>query len=230
MKKCLVVFSGGQDSTTCLYWAKKEFDQVDAITFDYGQRHNTELDFARAIASEAGVGFHLFRLDLLNQVTDNALTNLEMEPEAEKPGFRPPNTLVEGRNMLFLTYAAIFAKPRGIKNLVTGVGQADYSGYPDCRNDFIQSLNQTLNLSMDFDFTIHTPLMWKSKVETWEMAEKLGITEIIQHKTVTCYRGIPGNGCGNCPACKLRKQGWEKFLAESTLAQGNRKTGQSISM
>ena len=212
MKSCLVVFSGGQDSTTCLYWAKKEFDSVSALAFDYGQRHKTELDHASEIAREAGVDIHLFKLDLLRQITNNALTNYSMDVETEKPQNRPPNSLVEGRNMIFLTYAAVFAKSKGIKDLITGVGQADYSGYPDCRNEFIVSLNQTLNLSMDFSFRIITPLMWKNKTEIWQMAEDLGILEIILSKTVTCYNGIPGNGCGNCPSCKLRSRGWELYL------------------
>jgi len=164
--KALVVFSGGQDSTTCLFWALKEFDEVETLCFDYGQRHRIEEEAARTIAENAKVPFTLLNLDLLKQITHNSLTDQEMDVEENKPDNRPPNTLVEGRNMLFLTFAAIFAKGKDIPNLVTGVGQADYSGYPDCRDEFIRSLNQTLNLSMDYPFTIHTPLMWKSKQET----------------------------------------------------------------
>ena len=135
-----------------------------------------------------------------------------MEVEPKQPGHRPPNTLVEGRNMLFLTYAAIFAKANGIKDLVTGVGQADYSGYPDCRNEFILSLNQTLNLSMDTTYCIHTPLMWLDKSQIWRMADELGIFEIVKDQTITCYNGIKGEGCGNCPSCKLRNRGFLKYL------------------
>ncbi len=212
MSSVLVLFSGGQDSTTCLYWAKKNFTEVRAIGFDYGQRHKSELEAAKLIAGTAKVGLEIFRIDLLGQLTDNALTNKNMEVEEVKPDRRPPNTLVEGRNMLFLTYAAIYAKQKEIADIVTGVGQADYSGYPDCRNEFILSLNQTLNLSMDYKFQIHTPLMWKDKSEIWKMSDELGIFDLVRTKTVTCYHGIPGEGCGNCPSCRLRNQGLAKYL------------------
>lgn len=212
MSKVLVVYSGGQDSTTCLFWAKKYFDQVVAIAFDYGQRHLAELTSARHIAAEAGVRLDIFKIDMLSGVSHNSLTDKRMAVEWEQPDNRPPNTLVEGRNMLFLTYAAIFAKANGINDIITGVGQADYSGYPDCRNEFIQSLNQTLNLSMDYDYRILTPLMWLDKSEIWQMADDLGVFEIVRDKTITCYHGIPGNGCGTCPSCKLRNRGLLKFL------------------
>lgn len=212
--KALVVFSGGQDSTTCLFWALKEFEEVQALCFDYGQRHSIELQAARSIAESAGVPFTLLNLDLLRQITSNALTTAEMEVEENKPDNRPPNTLVEGRNMLFLTFAAIFAKGKDIVNLVTGVGQADFSGYPDCRDEFIRSLNQTLNLSMDYQFTIHTPLMWKTKKDIWALADELGVFDLVRDKTVTCYNGILGDGCGHCPSCQLRRNGLESFLLE----------------
>lgn len=212
MEKALIVFSGGQDSTTCLFWAKEQFDQMEAISFDYGQRHRMELEIAEAIAVQAGVPWRVFRLDLLNQITSNALTNSSMLVEQEKPDNRPPNTLVEGRNMLFLTYSAIYAKSKGIHHLVTGVGQADYSGYPDCRDEFIRSLNQTLNLSMDYTYEIHTPLMWKNKEQIWQLADQLGIFDLVRNETLTCYNGIVGDGCGKCPACKLRRNGLESYL------------------
>lgn len=211
--KALVVFSGGQDSTTCLFWAKKNFKEVIAIAFDYGQRHHIELEAARHISQNAEVPLHVFKMDLLSQLTVNALTSSDIEVEKQKPDERPPNTLVEGRNMLFLTYAAIFAKEHKINNLVTGVGEADFSGYPDCRNDFIVSLNQTLNLSMDFEYKIHTPLMWKNKSQIWQLADELGVFEIIRDETVTCYKGIKGPGCGECPSCGLRNKGLENYLA-----------------
>jgi 7-cyano-7-deazaguanine synthase len=210
--KALVVFSGGQDSTTCLFWAKKQFDQVSAIAYDYGQRHVVELTAAKQIAETAGVPLHIFPLDLLSGISHNALTDKGMDVESEQSDHRPPNTLVEGRNMLFLTYAAIFAKANGIQNLVTGVGQADFSGYPDCRNEFILSLNQTLNLSMDFDYFIHTPLMWLDKSEIWQMADELGVFDLVRNQTITCYHGISGEGCGSCPSCKLRNRGFLKYL------------------
>ena len=210
--KALVVFSGGQDSTTCLFWALKEFDEVETLCFDYGQRHRTELEAARKIAEAAGVPFTLLQMDLLKQITHNSLTDSEMDVEEDKPDNRPPNTLVEGRNMLFITFAAIFAKGKDIANLVTGVGQADYSGYPDCRDEFIRSLNQTLNLSMDYPFTLHTPLMWKSKQDVWAMADELGVFDLVRTQTVTCYNGIVGDGCGHCPSCQLRRKGLEGYM------------------
>jgi len=212
MSKALVVYSGGQDSTTCLFWAKKHFDEVLAIAFDYGQRHVVELEAAKRIAAEADVRLNIFKINLLSEVSHNSLTDNAMEVEINQPDNRPPNTLVEGRNMLFLTYAAVFAKANGIGDIITGVGQADYSGYPDCRNEFILSLNQTLNLSMNFEYLLHTPLMWLDKSEIWQMADELGVFEIVKNQTITCYHGIPGEGCGICPSCKLRNRGLIKYL------------------
>lgn len=210
--KALVVYSGGQDSTTCLFWAKKHFDQVEAIAFNYGQRHVVELTAAKQIAEQAGVPLQIFQVDLLSSVSHNALTDKDINVESDQPDHRPPNTLVEGRNMLFLTYAAIFAKSNNIHDLITGVGQSDYSGYPDCRNDFILSLNQTLNLSMDYEYRIHTPLMWLNKSEIWRMADELDVFDLVRNQTITCYYGIPGEGCGTCPSCKLRNRGLVKYL------------------
>ena len=214
--KALVLFSGGQDSTTCLFWAKKHFKDVYAVGFDYGQRHRTEIEAARKIAENAEVPYRILKIDLLSQITSNALTSQQIDVEKEKPDERPPNTLVEGRNMLFLTYSAILAKSMDVHHLVTGVGQADFSGYPDCRNDFIVSINQTLNLSMDYSYTIHTPLMWKNKTEIWQLADELGVFELVKNETVTCYHGIKGTGCGECPACYLRKRGLENYLKQRT--------------
>jgi 7-cyano-7-deazaguanine synthase len=212
ISKALVVYSGGQDSTTCLFWAKKYFNQVVAIAFDYGQRHIAELSAAKQIARDANVTLNILKINLLSEVSHNSLTDNEIEVETNQPDHRPPNTLVEGRNMLFLTYAAIFAKANGIGDIITGVGQADYSGYPDCRNEFILSLNQTLNLSMDYNYNIHTPMMWLDKSEIWKLADELGVFEIVRDKTITCYHGIPGAGCGKCPSCKLRNNGLKKYL------------------
>jgi len=215
MEKALVVFSGGQDSTTCLYWAKKKFESVEALSFNYGQRHSMEVKIAEDIALGAGVPWQVFHLDLLNKISENSLTDPKMEVDKEKPANQPPNTLVEGRNMLFITYAAIYAKSKNIHNIVTGVGQADYSGYPDCRNEFIVSLNKTLNLSMEYEYKIHTPLMWKNKKEIWAMADQLEIFDLVRYKTLTCYNGIIGEGCGHCPACFLRKRGLDEYLKET---------------
>ena len=212
MSKALVIYSGGQDSTTCLFWAKNHFDSVTAIAFNYGQRHVSELTAAKQIAEQAGVPLNIFNLDLLSSVSHNSLTDSKMDVETDQPDHRPPNTLVEGRNMLFLTYAAIFAKANSIDNLITGVGQADFSGYPDCRNEFIVSLNQTLNLSMDFEYRIHTPLMWLDKSEIWKLADELGVFDLVRFQTITCYHGIPGDGCGTCPSCKLRRRGLLNYL------------------
>lgn len=215
MEKSLVVFSGGQDSTTCLYWAKKKFDSVEALSFNYGQRHCKEVKVAESIAKNENIPWQVFHLDLLNKISENSLTDPNMEVDKKKPVNQPPNTLVEGRNMLFLTYAAIYAKSKNIHNIVTGVGQADYSGYPDCRNEFILSLNKTLNLSMEYEYKIHTPLMWKNKKEIWALADQLGIFDLVRYKTLTCYNGIIGEGCGHCPACFLRKRGLEQYLKET---------------
>jgi 7-cyano-7-deazaguanine synthase len=208
--KALVIFSGGQDSTTCLFWAIKNFDVVEAVAFNYGQRHHTELGAAAEIAEMAGINFETLQLPLLNQITENSLTR-KNRPVEHNPGLSTPNTLVTGRNLLFLTYAAIYAKNKGIKNLVTGVSQTDYSGYPDCRDTFIRSANVTLNLAMDYEFIIHTPLMHLSKCQTWEMANELGVFNIVKEKTVTCYEGIPGKGCEKCPSCLLREKGLKEY-------------------
>lgn len=211
IKKSLVVLSGGQDSTTCLAWAKDNFDSVETITFDYNQRHKLEIEYAKEIADYFNVKNKIINLDLLNQLTSNALTRSDIEVKEGESGSLP-NTFVDGRNMLFLTFAAIHAKQNDISNIVTGVCQTDFSGYPDCRDVFIKSLNVTLNLSMNYDFVIHTPLMWINKEQTWELADKLGVFDFVKNKTLTCYNGIIGDGCGECPACKLRKDGLQKYL------------------
>lgn len=210
-EKALVVFSGGQDSTTCLFWAMERFDEVVAVTFDYGQRHKKEIECAKSIAEELNIEHHILDMGLLGQLTSNALTREEIEIKAGSEG-ELPSTFVEGRNMLFLTFAGVMAKVKGIKHIVTGVCETDFSGYPDCRDIFVKSLNVTLNLAMDHTFVIHTPLMWIDKAQTWELADKLGRLEYIKEKTLTCYNGIIGAGCGTCPACRLRQRGLEKYL------------------
>lgn len=212
--KALVVFSGGQDSTTCLYWALEQFREVHTITFTYGQKHSLEVDMARRLAAKAGTDFNLMDISLIGRLGENALTDTSIEMDAEKPADSFPNTFVPGRNMFFLGIAAVWARENGIMNIVTGVSQTDYSGYPDCRDSFIRSLNVTLNLAMDEQFVIHTPLMWLDKAQTWALADSLGVMDIIREETLTCYNGIPGDGCGHCPACRLRKSGLEKYLAE----------------
>lgn len=209
----LVVFSGGQDSTTCLFWAKRHFRKVHALSFLYGQKHRQEVELARGIAREAGVGFDVMDVSFIGTLGRNSLTDATMEMDHEKPEGGVPNTFVPGRNLFFLSIAAVYARERGISHLVTGVSQTDFSGYPDCRDAFIKSLNVTLNLAMDEQFVIHTPLMWIDKAETWALADRLGVLDLVRTRTLTCYNGIPGDGCGHCPACKLRREGLEKYLS-----------------
>ena len=212
-EKAIVVFSGGQDSTTCLFWALEQFQEVVAVTFDYGQRHVKEIECAKAITKELGVEHHILDMALLNQLAPNSLTRSDIEVDEEIPdGKTAPNSLVEGRNMLFLTFAAVLAKGKDIRHIVTGVCETDFSGYPDCRDVFIKSLNVTLNLSMDYSYVIHTPLLWLTKAQTWELADKLGKLDYIREKTLTCYNGIQGDGCGHCPACTLRNRGLQEYL------------------
>ena len=177
------------------------------MSFDYGQRHKKELECAKSICEEAGVTQHVLSVPLLNELAPNSLTRSDIKVDTEPAVDAPPNSLVEGRNMLFLTYAAIFAKVRGISDIITGVSQSDFSGYPDCRDVFIKSLNVTLNLAMDFQFDIITPLMWLDKADTWALSDELGVFELVKEKTLTCYNGVMGEGCGDCPSCKLRKAG-----------------------
>ena len=215
--KCVLVFSGGQDSTTLLFHAKKLYKEVIAISFNYGQKHVLEIEVAKDLCKKYGIEHHILDMGLLNQLAPNALTRADLEVEkgeAEKDAV--PNTFVDGRNMIFMTFAAVFAKQRDINIIMTGVSQSDFSGYPDCRDVFIKSLNTTLNLSMDYSFVVETPLMWLDKAETWNMAHELGVLDVIKNDTLTCYNGVIGNGCGECPACNLRKNGYlefkEKFL------------------
>lgn len=210
-QSALVVFSGGQDSTTCLFWALQHYEHVETVTFSYGQRHSQELAVAKEIAAEQGVKHHILDMSLLGQITDNALTS---DIAIESKDGEVPNTFVDGRNHLFLSFAAVLAKQLGITDLVTGVCQTDFSGYPDCRDVFVKSLNVTLNLAMDYEFVIQTPLMWLDKAETWALADSLGKFDYVREKTLTCYNGIRGTGCGECPACQLRQAGLDKYLTQ----------------
>lgn len=209
-EKAVVVFSGGQDSTTCLFWALKHFAEVETVTFNYGQRHSLEIECAKQIADELGVKNTVLDMSLLNQLAPNALTRDDIEITQEDGSL--PSTFVEGRNHLFLSFAAVLAKTAGARHLITGVCETDFSGYPDCRDTFVKSLNVTLNLAMDYNFVIHTPLMWLDKAETWALADELGAFDFVREKTLTCYNGVVGHGCGECPACKLRQAGLDKFL------------------
>lgn len=210
----LVVFSGGQDSTTCLFWAKKHFERVHALCFFYGQKHREEVEIARKIAEGAGVPFEVKDVSFIGSLAHNSLTDDSIPMDKEKPEGSVPNTFVPGRNLFFLSIAAVYARELGIHHLVTGVSQTDFSGYPDCRDAFVKSLNVTLNLAMDDTFVIHTPLMWIDKSETWALADELGVLELVRQETLTCYNGIKGDGCGECPACALRLEGLQKYLKE----------------
>ncbi|MEA0564123.1 7-cyano-7-deazaguanine synthase QueC [Lysinibacillus irui] len=211
-EKAIVVFSGGQDSTTCLFWAKERFKEIEAVTFDYGQRHLLEIECAKVITEELGVKHHILDMSLLNQLAPNALTRQDIEVKDGENG-ELPSTFVPGRNLLFLSFAGILASQVGAKHIVTGVCETDFSGYPDCRDIFIKSLNVTLNLSMNDSFFIDTPLMWLNKAQTWELADQLGALEFVRERTLTCYNGVIADGCGECPACNLRKKGLDEYLS-----------------
>ncbi|MFO7937037.1 MAG: 7-cyano-7-deazaguanine synthase QueC [Kiritimatiellia bacterium] len=213
-RKALVIFSGGQDSTTCLLKAIYDYGSgnVSCMTFFYGQKHGVEVEVAREIAKELGIENHkLMNLDWYNQITTNALLDSSIKIEHNE-GDAYPNTVVDGRNMMFLLIAAVYAKSLGIHDLITGVCETDFSGYPDCRDVFVKSCNVTLNLAMDWQFRVITPLMYLTKAETWEMADELGKLDYIYEKTLTCYNGVCGPGCGECPSCKLRRKGYEEYM------------------
>ena len=215
MTQALVVFSGGQDSTTCLFQAMQQYgaENVQAITFAYGQRHGIELERAASIAQELGIRQTVLDLSLITAITHNALTDAQAAIETDAQGM--PNTFVDGRNALFLLYAAIYAKSQNIRDIFIGVCETDFSGYPDCRQMFVQSMNVTLNLAMAYDFRLHTPLMYLTKKETWALADELGVLDYIRTRTHTCYLGVDG-GCHECPSCVLRERGLAKYLAEKS--------------
>lgn len=213
-KRALIVLSGGQDSTTCLYWAIQNYgrENIHAIGFFYGQRHKIELDYAKDICLTENIPYYIMDVSLLGQLAPNALTRTDMKIDCIEHTKKYPNTFVDGRNHIFFSFAAIYAKQHEISDIVTGVSQTDFSGYPDCRDIFIKSLNVTLNLAMDYSFNIITPLMWMNKAEVWALSEELGCIDIIKNKTLTCYEGIIGNGCGECPACILRLRGYQEYM------------------
>jgi 7-cyano-7-deazaguanine synthase len=206
MKKALVVFSGGQDSTTCLAWALSEFDQIYALSFNYGQRHSIELEQAKKICEISEVRHEEMEIDIFSKLSKNSLTHdIDIDPGSDED---LPSTFVPGRNQIFLSIACIKAYQLGIHNIVTGVCQTDYSGYPDCRDEFVQSLAKTSSLAMDTEFKIHTPLMWKTKAETVHMMQNLGKLNWLKDSH-TCYEGMRP-ACGKCPACELRLKGFEE--------------------
>ncbi|MGE3148785.1 MAG: 7-cyano-7-deazaguanine synthase QueC [Pseudorhodoplanes sp.] len=230
-KAALVLFSGGQDSTTCLAWALARFARVETIGFDYGQRHRIELECRARLraglcamnpdwAARLGPD-HTIHIGALGEISDTALTR-DMEIVMQEGGL--PNTFVPGRNLIFLAFAAALAYRRGMADIVGGMCETDFSGYPDCRETTIKAMQQALTLGMDRDFTLHTPLMHIDKAETWRLARALGgepLVGLIVTQTHTCYQGVRGpahdwgHGCGTCPACALRARGYEQFRASA---------------
>jgi 7-cyano-7-deazaguanine synthase len=230
--RALVLFSGGQDSATCLAWALGRFGTVETVGFDYGQRHAVELECRGALlerlpglrlawARRIGAD-HRINLRHLATLADSALTS---DRAIEVPEQGLPTSFVPGRNLLFFTYAAILAARRGLRHLVGGMCETDYSGYPDCRDDTLKALQVVLNLGMDQRFVLHAPLMWRDKAETWRMAESLGgpeLVELLIEHSHSCYQGDRsqrhpwGYGCGHCPACELRARGWERYRAKTS--------------
>jgi len=226
-RAALVLFSGGQDSTTCLAWALERFAYVETVAFDYRQRHHTELDQRLVVLAEIRRGFprwagrlgddHLVDMSVLGQISETSLTR-DVAFAMEQNGL--PNSFVPGRNLLFFTFAAAIAWRRNIRNLVGGMCETDYSGYPDCRDNTIKALQVALDLGMDKNFVLHTPLMWLDKASTWALARELGgdalVGAIVEH-THTCYRSERGKrhewgyGCGECPACVLRAKGYGQW-------------------
>ena len=216
--KALVLLSGGQDSTTCLYWAIDRFgrEKVSTVSFDYGQRHRIELECAEAISKHADVAWRCLPIDTFTAIGGDALTDADIAVASAVDGSTGlPNTFVPGRNLIFLTYAAALAWRRGIRHLVTGVAQTDYSGYPDCREETLETLQQALRLGMESDVEIHAPLMHLSKQQTVELARDLGGLEAMA-LTHTCYNGSRPP-CGECPACVLRARGFEAAGVEDPL-------------
>jgi 7-cyano-7-deazaguanine synthase len=232
-RTAMVLFSGGQDSTTCLAWALDRFERVETVGFDYGQRHRVELDVRPRIlaairrdfphwGSRLG-GDRLLDLGALGEVSETALTR-DVEIAMRKEGL--PNTFVPGRNLVFLTFAAALAYRRAAQHLVTGVCETDYSGYPDCRDETIKAMQVALNLGMESRFVIHTPLMWIDKAGTWALAQALGgeaFVELVRTETHSCYQGDRatihdwGHGCGACPACELRATGYAGYLSAGSV-------------
>ncbi len=220
----LVLFSGGQDSTTCLAWALSRFRRVETLGFDYGQRHRVELDGRPALRAALDTRWpgrlgpdHTIDLTALAAVGETAMTS-DIAIAVSAKGL--PNTFVPGRNLLFLTFAAALAHRRGLRHLVGGMCETDFSGYPDCRDDTIKAMQVALNLGMEARFVVETPLMWLDKAETWRLAQRLGggeLVALIVDETHTCYLGERGAkhawgyGCGGCPACVLRAEGWKRF-------------------
>jgi 7-cyano-7-deazaguanine synthase len=240
-QKALVLFSGGQDSATCLAWALDRFASVETVGFSYGQRHTIEMTCREPVRAalralnpnwDAQLGEdHVIDLSVMADIASSALTqDIEISMTAE--GL--PTTFVPGRNLVFLTFAAMLAYRRGAKHIIAGMCETDFSGYPDCRDDAVKAMQLALNIGMQRDFVLHTPLMWIDKAQTWSLARNLGgeaLVSLIIEDTHTCYYGDRsskhawGHGCGTCPACELRAQGYQKFVADCAGTKNPAKLG-----
>ncbi|WP_338478447.1 7-cyano-7-deazaguanine synthase QueC [Pseudomonas trivialis] len=223
-KTAVLVFSGGQDSTTCLIQALARYEQVHCITFDYGQRHVAEIEVAQRLATQLGATVHkVMDVSLLNELAISSLTRDNIPVPTESSGDGLPSTFVPGRNILFLTLASIYAYQVKAETVITGVCETDFSGYPDCRDEFVKALNKALALGMDYTLRLDTPLMWLNKAETWALADDLGQLELVRQQTLTCYNGVIGDGCGNCIACELRARGLNDYLQNKAAVMGSLK-------
>ena len=216
MKRAVVVFSGGQDSTTCLIQALENYDEVHCVTFDYGQRHRVEIEIAQKLSQKFGVAAHkVLDVTLLNELAISSLTrdNIPVPGFKESEDSGLPSTFVPGRNILFLTLAAIYAYQVRAEAVITGVCETDFSGYPDCRDEFVKSLNHAVDLGLAKNIRFETPLMKLDKAQTWALSDSYGHLQTIREQTLTCYNGIQGDGCGECAACHLRSKGLNYYLA-----------------
>jgi 7-cyano-7-deazaguanine synthase len=215
-RKAVIVFSGGQDSTTCLIHALPMYEEIHCITFDYGQRHRAEIDVAQQLSKQLGVEVHkVLDTSLLSELAVSSLTR-NNTPISKSSGDAVPDTFVPGRNILFLTLASIYAYQVGAEAVITGVCETESSGYPDCGDEFVRVLNSAVRLGMDYKIRIETPIMRLTKAETWALASHHGRLDLIRYHTLTCYNGKIGSGCGDCDACVLRAKGLSDFLQNET--------------
>lgn len=218
MKRAVVVFSGGQDSTTCLIQALQQYDEVHCVTFDYGQRHRAEIDVAQQLSLQLGARAHkVLDVTLLNELAVSSLTRDNIPVPAYDPDASGlPSTFVPGRNILFLTLAAVYAYQVEAEAVITGVCETDFSGYPDCRDEFVKALNHAVTLGMAREVRFETPLMWLNKAETWALADYWQQLPLVRNETLTCYNAFKGDGCGECAACHLRANGLHEYQQNPT--------------
>jgi 7-cyano-7-deazaguanine synthase len=232
MKRAVVVFSGGQDSTTCLIQALHQYDEVHCITFDYGQRHKAEIDIARQLTAAMGKIVHkILDAGLLNDLAVSSLTRDNIPVPSYNNNNKEhelPSTFVPGRNILFLTLASIYAYQVEAQSVITGVSQVDFSNYPDCRDEFIKALNMAMILGIGRDISFKTPLINLSKAETWAMADYYKQLDVVRYNTLTCYNGIKGDGCGDCAACHLRARGLTQYQTDKTAVMDEMKKKQNL--